>query len=377
MNLRDFSGSCNPDHPDSDIFLTQSFLFIISMTTLKSNIPWYLILPAFFILHEACCGLQPDQELNKKLEEIYFLIGQDSISIHDRKARKGFLNVIQEACSKLPARVYYRYMKSWEKDSSLADSLELKYYALGYLRKCIVNAIGEIHTTEVKKGMVVWHFYNMGYVFKTNNACFGIDLHCRDAEKLERHLDFLLVTHQHHDHFSKKLLDAMINAGKPVITRGYRGSTIVKKAREFKFGSVRVKIDIGDHHRHLPLLSTNNMLMFQIDCEDDDTCYTIYHSGDGNAMRKMKPDRYVDIYIVHVQLPMPLIKAVNHINPGITFVSHVMELSHSDKFPAPMRWSYDFAYKKMKDIPEEKAIVLTWGERWLLSGTEIIQKDSP
>lgn len=70
---------------------------------------------------------------------------------------------------------------------------------------------------------------------------------------------------------------------------------------------------------------------------------------------------------------MPLIKAVNHINPGITFVSHVMELSHSDKFPAPMRWSYDFAYKKMKDIPEEKAVVLTWGEKWLLPGSEIIE----
>ena len=331
------------------------------------------MLPVFMLFQDVYSDPQSDQALKNQLEHVYSLIRKDSINVHDRKARKEFLDVIQEACSKVTIRGYYKYMKSWDKDSSLANSLESEYCALGYLRKCILNAIEEIRTTEVKKGMAVWHLYNMGYVIKTPNACFGIDIHCRDAEKLERYLDFLLITHQHHDHYSEDLLDTMIKAGKPVITRGYKGSTIVKKAREFNFGSVRVKIDIGDHHRHLPLLSTNNMLMFQIDCKDEDTCYTIYHSGDGNKMKKMKPDRKVDIYIVHVQLPMPLIRAVNHINPGITLVSHVMELSHSDKFPAPMRWSYDFAYKKMEDIQEEKAIVLTWGERWLLPDTEIIE----
>jgi hypothetical protein len=343
------------------------------MCILNRNILLYLILANVFIFPKAYCDSLSYKPLKNQLENTFTLIRKDSINVHDRKARKKFLDIIQEACSEVTVRVYYKYMKSWDRDSSLANLLESKYCALGYLRKCVLRAIEEVKTTDIKRGIVIWHLYNMGYVIKTPNSCFGVDIHCRDAEKLEKSLDFLLITHQHHDHYSEDLLDAMIKAGKPVITRGYKGSTIIKKAQEFTFGSIRVKINIGDHHRHLPLLSTNNMLMFQIDCKDEDTCYTIYHSGDGNKMKKMKPDRKVDIYIVHVQLPMPLIRAVNHINPGITLVSHVMELSHSDKFPVPMRWTYDFAYKEIKDIPEERAIVLTWGERWLFPGTEIIE----
>jgi len=261
-------------------------------------------------------------------------------------------------------------METWERDTVLADSLEARYCALGCLRKCVRQAMAEIAATPVTQGVAVWHLYNMGYVFKTAHCCFGIDLHCRDAALFAPYLDFLLVTHLHHDHVSGPLLDAMIGANKLVITRGYTGSVVVKEACEFNLRSARIKVDIGDHHRHLPLISTNNMLMFQIDCEDEAGKYTVYHSGDGNGITKMAPDRAVDIFVAHVQLPMPLQKAVEHINPRMTLVSHVMELSHSEGFPAPMRWSYDYAFDKMKNIPQEKAAVLTWGERWLLEGTK-------
>ncbi len=332
------------------------------------------IVPAFLMFQGECRDSPLNPELQDQLDNVYSLIRRDSISIYNRKARIEVLSVIQKACSKVPARIYYKYMRSWEKNSALADSLESSYEALHYLRKSIQNAIEEIDIVEIEQGVVIWHFYNMGYVFKTKNSCFGIDIHCRDAEQLEKHLDFLLITHHHHDHFSPKLIDAMLNVDKPVITRRYKGSITVRKSREFKFGSVRVKVDIGDHHRHLPLISTNNMLMFQVDCEDEAGNYTIYHSGDGNGIRKMIPDRDVDILIVHVQLPMPLKKAVNRVNPKITLVSHVMELSHSGGFPMPMRWSYDYAFRKMKDLEEEKAIVLSWGEKWLFPGTRIVQE---
>jgi predicted metal-binding protein len=332
-----------------------------------------LVVTACLFLPGECPGTPLNPEDKSKLQDAFRLIRLAAMDPCDRNRRKEILSIIQNACSKVPARVYNKYMQLWDKDSALADSMELSYCALGCLRKCVNTAIEEIAATEVKQGVAVWHFYNMGYVFKTPYCCFGIDLHCRDAEKLEKYLDFLLVTHLHHDHVSEKLMDAMIAANKLVITRGYAGSVVVKDACEINLRAARIKIDIGDHHRHLPLISTNNMLMFQIACNDEAGGYTIYHSGDGNGIRKMTPDKAVDIFVAHVQLPMPLEKAVNHINPRMTLVSHVMELSHSEGFPAPMRWTYDYAFRKMKAIPEDKAIVLTWGERWLFPGTKIAE----
>ncbi len=284
----------------------------------------------------------------------------------NRLDRRKRTEVIQKACNELSASKYLDYLSSWTGANSIADTLEESYSALYYLRAATDHAIDDIRNTKVKKGLAVWYFYNMGYVFKIPEKCFAIDLHFHHAEKLADDLDFLLITHAHRDHYSEQLLEAMIKAEKPVITRWYPGSTIVKHPSEFMFDNVRVKVDIGDHHRHLPLLSTNNMLMFQIDFgEEADNC-TIYHSGDGNNLKKMIPDKNVDIFIVHVQLPMTVEDAIKHLHPDITLVSHVLELSHSSKLPLPLRWSYDFAFKELKNVKETEAIVLTWGERWLL-----------
>jgi hypothetical protein len=143
------------------------------------------------------------------------------------------------------------------------------------------------------------------------------------------------------------------------------GSRIVKRPEEFKFGEVRVKVDIGDHHRHLPLLSWNNMLMFQIDCGTSVNAVTFYHSGDGNRFSKMLPDKPVDIFIVHTQLPMEVGDAIRYIKPKVTLVSHVLELSHGARWPLPLRWSFDFAFEHIQESTEREVIVLSWGERWL------------
>ncbi len=45
-----------------------------------------------------------------------------------------------------------------------------------------------------------------------------------------------------------------------------------------------------------------------------------------------------------------------------------MELGHNiDQW----RWSYEYAFDVIKDIPENQATLLTWGERYVLPGTVI------
>jgi hypothetical protein len=269
----------------------------------------------------------------------------------------------------LSASTYLAYVRAWTRSEATADALEQQHLTLSYLRTAIRRAIQDIRATQVQHGIAVWYLYNMGYVVKTPDACIGIDLHARDAALLAEDLDFLLVTHGHRDHVSPTLFDAMIAANKPVVTRGYPGSLVVKESTEFTFGSIRVKVDIGDHHRHLPLLSWNNMLMFQIDVKEAELTRTIYHSGDGNRFSKMRPDRPVDLFIVHVQLPMDVGGAIAYLTPKQTMISHVLELSHSAGFPLPLRWSFDFAFNEVAELNEHGTLLLTWGERWVFPGT--------
>lgn len=289
----------------------------------------------------------------------------------NRAERRQKMAVIQAAADQLSPESFWQYEEACRTNSERADELE-REGALYYLSRATKHALRDIRKTKVKKGLAVWHIYNMGYLFKTPEACFGIDLALRDAEQLAEELDFLLVTHEHGDHYSQELLDAMIRAKKPVITRWYPGSTIVTGPTEFRLGSVRVNIDIGDHHHEHPD-GCDNMLMYQVDCGDTADRCTIYHSGDGNNYHKMKPDNEVNIFIVHVEVGMDIAEAMRHLKPRRTFVSHVLELGHSPHPPNAWRWSFDYAFSRVEDFPEDEAMVLTWGERWLLPGTVLAE----
>jgi len=316
-------------------------------------------------------AFEPDRET---LEEVRLWLWDNPPDGGNRAERRKRMAVIQNACDQLEPQDYRDYVGWWNENDSAADAAEARHPALYYLGKATGHALTDIHQTTVTHGLAVWHVYNVGYVFKTPDACFGIDIKMRDSEKLADVLDFLLVTHEHDDHWSAPLIKAMIAAGKPVITRWYPGTTIINEPAGFRFGSCRVKVDIGDHHYEQPG-GQNNMLMFQVDCGERAGDCTIYHSGDGNNFRKMTPDREIDIFIVHVQVGMSVEDAIAHLKPRLTFVSHVMELGHNPRPPNAWRWSFDYAFGQVGHIPEDGAAVLTWGERWLLPGT--VLKESP
>lgn len=68
--------------------------------------------------------------------------------------------------------------------------------------------------------LAVFRVYNMGYVFRTAERCFAIDLGrwIPDdvCEFVASHLDVLFLTHPHNDHYYKPMLNAMLSAGKYV-----------------------------------------------------------------------------------------------------------------------------------------------------------------
>ncbi len=286
--------------------------------------------------------------------------------------RRKWMANIQVACDQLSPSDYWTYVTAWDNKNNQAIGMEESHPALHYLHAGICHAAADIRRTRVKRGVAVWLLYNMGYVFKTPTTCFGIDICGREVEQLAPDLDFLLVTHQHEDHYSEPLIRAMLAQQKPILTSWFDGSTLVNQSTNCSFRDIRVKVDIGDHHRE-QTDQQNNMLRFEVDCGPSANGAVIYHSGDGNNQEKMHPEKPVELFIVHVAVGMSVPAAIEQMKPKMTLLSHVLELGHSPVPPHAWRWSYDYAFDVIRNIPEREATVLTWGERWLLPGT-ILEK---
>ena len=60
----------------------------------------------------------------------------------------------------------------------------------------------------------IWSVYNMGYIVKTRESLFAIDLNHRRGTEFAPMLDFALITHNHRDHWRKDFYDAMTEQGK-------------------------------------------------------------------------------------------------------------------------------------------------------------------
>jgi L-ascorbate metabolism protein UlaG (beta-lactamase superfamily) len=283
----------------------------------------------------------------------------------NNEQRLAHTRALQTACDLLSNRQYVQYLLACRKgDADRAAAFEARQPALAYLRAATEQALCEVHETRLERGVVLWHFYNMGYVVKTPTACFGFDINFPGAERLAPHLDFLLISHRHHDHLWPPLLEAMLEARKPVVTQWLPGSRIVTRPADLRFGDVRVRVDVGDHGFWNPA-TRDDMLMFRADCGPRARHCVIYHTGDGTNVKKIRGNGPVDVLILHVSSGLPIPAAVKKLRPRYTLVSHVMELAHSPVPPQAWRFPWQRGFKTAEALKGTRATVLTWGERWI------------
>ena len=89
---------------------------------------------------------------------------------------------------------------------------------------------------------IIWKAYNMGFIVRNSGVTVGLDITSnpsiqsfrpgcprpaeveiyrawpeKDIARLVRHLDILLITHLHQDHYCRKIVRAMLDAGKHVV----------------------------------------------------------------------------------------------------------------------------------------------------------------
>ncbi len=273
-----------------------------------------------------------------------------------REALMEQMQVYADSCSD---KMFYAYYAA-------TDPAEVKRMEnntiFEYHHESLEKLLREIPLQQVPQGHVVlWHLYNMGYVVKTPSHTFGIDLKHRDAARLEPLLEFLCITHNHQDHFSMPLIEAMVKAGKTVYSNFLDCGTRVGTDETLRpVDGIEIITTVVDHNPQL----VNFVVDYEIDCGADTGNKVILHLGDSRNWEQLRKTKEVDVLIPHLAVGLDMPRAVEKLNPKVVLMSHIMELSHPiDKW----RWSYPYGLARCRDLTEalgkEEVYLPVWGEK--------------
>ena len=202
-----------------------------------------------------------------------------------------------------------------------------------------------LHETEgatIGDVPAVWNVYNMGYVVKTREALFSIDLvHRRAAAELAPRLDFALITHNHLDHYLPDFYRAMDGAGKTVISNfldnyGVRNwkkdGGFTRAVKTFKIKDVEIRTSLIDHNDYLIDFTT----AFEIRIGS----FVLYHTGDSGRGTENKLGTVwgrPDLWLFFPGCGINVAKAVQQVQPKRIVCGHLWELSHvTGRLTAPM-----------------------------------------
>ncbi|MFD1771453.1 hypothetical protein [Sphingobacterium suaedae] len=275
-----------------------------------------------------------------------------------------FLKKFQVYADSLKAETFKEYLKKPEGEAVLMESQIPMIYCY---REAFDKVLHEVKNMKVKKGTaLVWLLYNMGFIVKTPSGCFGIDVEHRLAEQFAPYLDFLVITHNHGDHAHRKLMEAMVRAGKPVVTNFYEGCTQYKstEAASYNIGTFEIRTDISSHLRSPKF--PNFVMSIRVDCGEDSGNFSVLSCGDSG----FESDRFanvqgdVDMLILRWGAPREndiIGRKKGLVNPRYAVLSHLIELRHEPKGQA----SITQTLKHLPGVNCENTILPFWGERFV------------
>lgn len=280
-------------------------------------------------------------------------------------ARQTVFDQIQAYADNCTATYFSEYLKSNDQSAESKEKYDVLLY---YYRLSIDRIIESLKNDKVEGGTtVIYMLYNMGYVVRTPSSCFGIDIMHRYGKELAPYLDFLCLTHNHQDHYCTELTQAMLDAGKPVLSNYVAGggSYTSTTPATYTFNNVTVKTSITDHNNSG---LSNFVTVFCFNCGTDGGNMTLMHTGDSNY----KAAQFTNIYNrVNVLIPRYAPNALTENNiigtgtgqttPDYVLLSHILELTHASV--AESRWSLSLALERAAAINCEKTYVPMWGEK--------------
>lgn len=282
----------------------------------------------------------------------------------DPDERVKLQDIMQEIIDKTPKKEFEAF--------DLDPKAKTSNPVLQFYDQCLERLLKDIPATQVKPGTAaIWYLYDMGYIIKTPEVCFGVDIHHRQAEKLEPLLDFLAVTHNHADHYSLPLLKKMTVQNKLVISN-FHPNPGYTKAPSFTRKVKGITIHCGEADHNSKLIKFTMPMEFV--CPTGDKKFVFFTSGDCFSHDFLeKKSACIDLYAIHPCCGMDPVKAAEKLRPAMTFVSHLQELSHEFNV---WRWSFPVGRQTVQAIEAagHKAYAPVWGEKFIWDGEQRIIK---
>ena len=264
----------------------------------------------------------------------------------------------------------------WQRETDLVTPEIFKdYYADGdtrgfrtleNLETAFAKMFREVKETQVGYVPAVWSVYNMGYVVKTREALFSIDLVHRRALELAPMLDFALITHNHDDHYRPEFYRALNRAGKTVISNfldNYgtedwdKNGGFTQAEKTFKLKDVEIRTSLVDHNGYLIDFTT----AFEIRVGD----WLLYHTGDCGVAKKLRTTwGKPDLWLFFPGCGVNVADAVKRIGAKRVCFGHLWELGHktglwNGRLSKPI---IDAALAKARSVGVEPEVPM-WGTR--------------
>ena len=250
---------------------------------------------------------------------------------------------------------YFAYMR---------DGDTRGFKALAALEHAFDKVMCEARETVVTgDAPAVWSVYNMGYIVKTRQSLFSIDLNHRRGTAFAPLLDFALVTHNHGDHWRDDFYRAMDSAGKTVVSNflGNKGASVCGLASAenvFKIKDVEIRTFRVDHAKEAWGINYTTGFEMKIGS------FRLLHTGDcspSNDKLCVKWGR-PDLWLLFPMSALDVADAVRRINPKRVVFGHLWELGHVVGHGRACKWHIDRAMPMAKSQCEDVSVAF-WGER--------------
>jgi len=252
----------------------------------------------------------------------------EETAMSDEEKRRPALHVVQCAIDRMVTDLSFKAAIRESSPKAHVDAALAKYPVMRWYDRAFDRVLEQLKGTKVEGGRpAVWYIYNMGIVVKTATCTFGIDICHRKAPALAEHLDFILTTHNHGDHYNTRLLQLMSAAKKPVISNFMLVWDWYCRDMEktFKIKDITIHCIAADHNKHLPWAVTT----YEVVCGDGPGAFTIFHSGDCHRFDHLKPKGKPDLYFGHCAIGLDFMAAAQNTMPAKMFVPvHHQELGH-------------------------------------------------
>ena len=297
----------------------------------------------------------PSRSIAQSVEQLADVMWHQTSYKEITAERRAAMNEMQKYADTFTHTLFNEYLGTTagtEKEQALEGWGLMQFYNMA-----LEKLLQEIPATKVKKGQVVmWQLYNMGYVVKTDKQCFGIDLYHEHAEKLAPMIDFMLITHNHGDHYSKALVEKLERDGKAVYSNFRDNGHKVKTGDDFTVGNISIKVTTVDHNATLK----NFVNTYEVNCYDaKGKDYIIFFTGDAHNYEQLNPTGKVNLFVPHLAVGLNMAKAVEKIAPTEVLMSHILELGHSI---TKWRWSYEYGIAECEKLERRGVYLPVWGE---------------